>query len=118
MTTTRPTPQGTTWSSGTSLTPELWQRLLQAFDAGAPPLLACWYAGVRFEVWLAECRRFPEFELVAQRVRASGAIACLMFIQQTAATDPKIAMEFLKLAFPEFFGTKAREVPGAAELVG
>src|SRR5215831_20036331 len=113
MTATQPVERGTDWRSGTTLTAETWHRLLQAFDAGAPPLLACWYAGVRFEAWLAECRRTPEFELVAQRVRASGAIACLMFIQQTAATDPKVAMEFLKLAFPEFFGTsRTREVPG------
>jgi len=117
MTATQPVEQGTEWRSGTTLTPEVWHRLLQAFDAGAPPLLACQYAGVRFDVWLAECRRTPEFELVAQRVRASGAIACLMFIQQTAATDWRVASEFLKLAFPEFFGTKAREAPGV-ELVG
>jgi hypothetical protein len=113
----QPVERGTDWRSGTSLTADLWHRLLQAFDAGAPPLLACQYAGVRFEVWLADCRRTPEFELVAQRVRASGAIACLMFIQQTAATDWKVGAEFLKLAFPEFFGTRAREVPGV-ELVG
>jgi hypothetical protein len=112
----QPVERGTAWHSGTTLTPELWSRLLQAFDAGAPPLLACQYAGVRFEVWLVECRRTPEFELVAQRVRASGAIACLMFIQQTAATDWRVAAEFLKLAFPEFFGTRAREVSGV-ELV-
>ena len=109
----QPVERGTDWHSGTTLTVELWSRLLQAFDAGAPPLLACQYAGVRFEVWLTECRRTPEFELVAQRVRASGAVACLMFIQQTAATDWKVAAEFLKLAFPEFFGTaRVREVPG------
>ncbi|HSR22263.1 MAG TPA: hypothetical protein VLW53_01845, partial [Candidatus Eisenbacteria bacterium] len=109
----QPAPRGTTWHSGTSLTVELWSRLLQAFDAGAPPLPACQYAGIRFEAWLAECRRTPEFELVAQRVRASGAIACLMFIQQTAATDWKVAAEFLKLGFPEHFGTsRVREVPG------
>lgn len=117
MTAAPPVERGTSWHSGTALTPELWARLLDGFNAGAPPLLACQYAGVRFEVWLAECRRTPEFELVAQRVRASGAIACLMFIQQTAATDWRVASEFLKLAFPEFFGTKAREVPGA-EFVG
>ena len=109
----QPTPRGTEWRSGTTLTPETWSRLLHAFDAGAPPLLACQYAGIRFEVWLAECRRTPEFELVAQRVRAIGAVACLMFIQQTAATDWKVAAEFLKIGFPEFFGTtRAREVPG------
>ena len=113
-----PAARGTEWRSGTALKPELWHRLLEAFDAGAPPLLACQYAGIRFEVWLAECRRTPEFELAAQRVRASGAIACLMFIQQTAATDWKVAAEFLKLAFPEFFGTtRAREAAGA-EVVG
>ena len=109
--------RGTAWHSGTSLTPELWRRLLQAFDAGAPPLLACQYAGVPFRVWLAECRRTPEFELVAQRVRASGAVACLMFIQQTAATDWRVAAEFLKLAFPDHFGTRAREVPGVEGVV-
>lgn len=112
MRSAQPVERGTPWHSGTRLTVELWSRLLQAFDAGAPPLLACQYAGIRFEVWLAECRRTPEFEQVAQRVRASGAVACLMFIQQTAATDWKVAAEFLKLAFPEFFGTRAREVPG------
>ena len=67
-------------------------------------------------MWLAECRRTPEFELVAQRVRASGAIACLMFIQQTAATDWKVGAEFLKLAFLQFFGTRARAVPHRAPL--
>jgi len=117
MTAAQPVERGTDWRSGTALEPATWHRLLQAFDAGAPPLLACQYAGVRFEVWLAECRRTPEFELVAQRVRASGAIACLMFIQQTAATDWKVAAEFLKLAFPEFFGTRAREMP-SVELIG
>ena len=41
-----------------------------------------------------------------------------MFVQQTAATDWKVAAEFLKLAFPEFFGTnRAREAP-AVDLVG
>ncbi len=100
-----------------AITPELWYRLLQAFNAGAPALLACQYAEVGFNMWLAECRRTPEFELVAKRVRASGAIACLMFIQQTAATDWRVASEFLKVAFPEFFGTKAREAP-SIELVG
>ena len=118
MTAAEPVERGTDWRSGTSLTPALWSRLLDAFNAGAPPVLACQYAGIRFEVWLTECRRTPEFELVAQRVRASGAVACLMFIQQTAATDWRVAAEFLKLAFPEFFGTtRAREVPGA-EVVG
>src|SRR5262245_39584901 len=39
-----------------------------------------------------------------------------MFIQQTAATDPKVAAEFLKLAFPEFFGTsRAREITRSEE---
>src|SRR5690242_4632195 len=91
MTAAMPGLRGADWRSGTTLEPATRHRLLQAFDAGAPPLLACQYAGVRFETWLAECRRTPEFELVAQRVRASGAVACLLFIQQTAATDWRVA---------------------------
>ncbi len=47
----------------------------------------------------------------------AGVVACLMFIQQTAATDWKVGAEFIKLAFPEHFGARAREVPGV-ELVG
>ncbi|TMC03171.1 MAG: hypothetical protein E6J41_28445 [Chloroflexi bacterium] len=117
MTAAQPELRGTDWRSGTTLEPGTWHRLLQAFDAGAPPLLACQYAGVRFETWLAECRRTPEFELVAQRVRASGAVACLLFIQQTAATDWRVASEFLKVAFAEHFGSRARDVSGV-ELVG
>ena len=117
MTAAQPMERGPEWHSGTSLTAENWSRLLEAFNAGAPPMLACQYAEVSYNAWLADCRRTPDFALVAQRVRASGAVACLMFIQQTAATDWKVAAEFLKLAFPEFFGTRAREVPGV-ELVG
>jgi hypothetical protein len=107
-----------TWSTPSAISPEMWYRLLEAFNAGAPPLLACEYAGVEFETWLAECGLTPEFRIVAKRVRASGAIACLLFIQRTAATDPKLAAEFLKLAFPEFFGTaRTREAPPTENMV-
>ncbi len=118
MSATTPMPPEAERPRGPSFTAYQWYRLFQAFDAGAPPLLACQYAGVRFETWLAKCRCMPEVEQVAQRMRSSGAVACLMFLQQTAATDVKVASEFLKVAFAEHFGTaRTREVP-AAELVG
>ena len=102
-----------------AITPEVWHRLLTALDAGAPTPLACQYAGIGYETWLAECRRIPEFGLEAERVSASGVVACLRFVQATGAQEWRAASEFVKLVRPELFGSgRTREVarpdePGA-----
>ena len=54
-----------------AITPEVWHRLLTALDAGAPMTLACQYAGIGYETWLAECRRIPEFAVEVEKVGAS-----------------------------------------------
>jgi hypothetical protein len=100
------------------ITSEAWQRLLVALDAGAPPHLACQYAGLGYETWLAECRRIPEFAVEAEKVSASGVVACLRFLQQTAASEWRASLEFLKAARPDLFGSSAartREVARSDE---
>src|SRR2546421_5693825 len=93
------------------ITQEVWLRLLTALDAGAPPPLACQYAGIGYETWLAECRRIPEFGIEADRVSASGVVACLRFVQATGAGEWRAASEFVKLVRPELFGSsRTREV--------
>ena len=94
------------WNGQSSpITPEAWQRLLAALDAGAPPQLACQYAGLGYEIWLGECRRIPEFAIEAEKVGASGVVACLRFIQATGAGEWRAASEFVKLVRPELFGS-------------
>src|SRR5947207_8026638 len=98
------------------ITTEAWRRLLTALDAGAPPQLACQYAGLGYETWLAECRRIPEFGIEAEKVGASGVVACLRFIQATGAGEWRAASEFVKLVRPELFGSsRTREVPRVDE---
>jgi hypothetical protein len=95
---------------------EMWHRLLAALDAGAPPQLACQYAGIGYETWLAECRRIPEFAIEAEKVSASGVVACLRFIQATGAGEWRAASEFVKLVRPELFGSsRTREAPRVDE---
>jgi hypothetical protein len=89
------------------ITEEMWRRMLAALDAGAPPPLACQYAGLGYETWLAECRRIPEFAIEAEKVSASGPVAALRFLQQTAASEWRASLEFLKAARPDLFGSSA-----------
>jgi hypothetical protein len=108
-------------STSSSIAPETWLRLLTALDAGAPTTLACQYAGIGYETWLAECRQIPEFGVEAERVSASGVIACLRFLQATGASEWRASADFVKLVRPDLFGTsRTREVvrsdePGAAD---
>jgi hypothetical protein len=89
---------------------EARQRLMQALNAGSPHLLACEYAGIPVEVYREQRRRDPAFALEADRVRATGQVSCLMFIQAITAEDWKVAVEFLRLTRPELFGTgRARD---------
>jgi hypothetical protein len=98
------------------ITEEMWRRLLVALDAGAPPHLACQYAGLGYETWLTECRRVPEFAIEAEKVSASGVVACLRFIQATGAGEWRAASEFVKLVRPELFGSsRTREAPRVDE---
>jgi hypothetical protein len=100
------------------ITPTQWSRLLEAFDAGASAQLACQYAGVQYETWLAERRRVPEFGAEADKVSASGPVAAMRFLQATAATEWRCALEFLKAARPDLFGSSAartREVARSGE---
>jgi hypothetical protein len=95
---------------------EMWRRMLAALDAGAPPQLACQYAGLGYETWLAESRRVPEFSIEAEKVSASGVVACLRFIQATGAGEWRAASEFVKLVRPELFGSsRTREAPRVDE---
>jgi hypothetical protein len=105
------------WNEQSSpISPEAWQRLLAALDAGAPPPLACQYAGLGYETWLAECRRVPEFAIEAEKVGASGVVACLRFIQATGAGEWRASSEFVKLVRPELFGSsRTREAPRVDE---
>jgi hypothetical protein len=83
------------------------ERLLQALNAGAPHLLACEYAGVTLVTYREQRRRDPAFALECDRVRASGQVSCLMFVQASAVEDWKVSVEFLKLTRPDLFGTSA-----------
>jgi hypothetical protein len=81
------------------------QRLMQALNAGSPHLLACEYAGIPVESYREQRRRDQAFALEADRVRATGQVSCLIFIQAAAVEDWKVAVEFLKLTRPELFGS-------------
>ncbi len=93
------------------ITPEVWQRLLRAFDAGVPPAAACRYAGVTLATWEAECQRIPEFAIEAGKVEMSGLVSAWMFLQQTAASEWRAALELIKL----YGSTRAREAGGLYE---
>jgi hypothetical protein len=97
MTTTQPRPRGTDWRSGTSLTAEVWLRLLTALDAGAPPHAACRYAGISLAAWERERQRIPEFGVVADQVEASGYVAAWRFLQLAAASEWRASLELIKL---------------------
>jgi hypothetical protein len=89
---------------------EVRERLMQALNAGAPHLLACEYAGITLETYREQRRRNPALGLECDRVRASGQVSCLMFVQSTAIEDWKVSVEFLKLTRPDLFGTsRSRE---------
>src|SRR2546430_11821382 len=90
-----------------AIAPEVWWRLLTALDAGAPMPLACQYAGIGYETWLAECRRIPEFGIEAERVSASGLVACLRFVQATGAEEWRAGSGVLREWGPERFGARA-----------
>src|SRR5262245_25570382 len=89
----------------TPITGEVWARLHRALDAGAPVALACQYAGLPYAAWLAECERVPELAIEAGRVSASGPVSALLMLQQTGATEWRAALEFLKAARPDLFGS-------------
>jgi len=93
------------------ITPELWRRLLTAFDAGMPAWAACKRAGISLAVWEAECQRIPEFATEAGKVEMSGLEAAWMFLQQTAAPEWRAALELIKL----YGSTRAREAGGLYE---
>src|SRR5438034_1044719 len=93
------------------ITPETWQRLLRAFDAGMPAAAACKRAGISLAVWEAECQRIPEFATEAGKVEMSGLEAAWMFLQQTAASEWRAALELIKL----YGSTRAREAGGLYE---
>jgi len=97
MTTAQSRPRGTEWSSGTSLTPEVWSRLLTALDAGAPPAAACRYAGISLATWERERQRIPEFGVEADKVEMSGLVAAWRFLQMAAASEWRGALEYIKL---------------------
>jgi hypothetical protein len=93
------------------ITPEVWERLLKAFDAGMPPAAACKRAGISLAVWEAECQRIPEFATEAARVETSGLEAAWMFLQRTAASEWRAALELIKL----YGSTRARDTGGLYE---
>src|SRR6266700_5781221 len=93
------------------ITAETWQRLLRAFDAGAPAAAACRYAGTTLAAWEAECQRIPEFGVEAGKVEMSGLVSAWMFLQQTAASEWRAALELIKL----YGSTRAREAGGLYE---
>jgi len=72
VTAAQPVERGTEWRSGTTLTPVVWSRLLDALDAGTPPPAACLYAGISPSVWAREKQRIPEFGEVADKVERTG----------------------------------------------
>jgi hypothetical protein len=98
-------------STSSPITPELWARLLQAFDAGVPPWAACRYAGIPLAVWEAECQRIPEFGTEAGKVEMSGLVAAWMFLQRAAASEWRAALQLIKL----YGSTRTREVGGLHE---
>ena len=97
MRATQSKPRGTDWHSGTTLTAEVWWRLLDALNAGTPPDAACLYAGISPAVWEREKQRIPEFAEAANRVEWSGLVAAWRFLQMTAASEWRAALELVKL---------------------
>jgi len=97
MTASKPRPRGTEWSSGTSLTPEVWWRLLDALNAGTPQDAACLYAGIGPAVWEREKQRIPEFGTEAHKIETSGLVAAWRFVQMGAASEWRAAAELIKL---------------------
>ncbi len=93
------------------ITPEVWRRLLVAFDAGVPPAATCRYAGITLAAWEAECQRVPEFATEAGKVEMSGLVSAWTFLQQTAASEWRAALEIVKL----YGSTRAREAGGLYE---
>ncbi len=112
MTTAQPAPRGTSWHSGTSLTPEVWRRLLEALDAGTPTYVACLYAGISPAVWEREKQRIPEFAEAANRVEMSGLVAAWRFLQLTAASEWRASLELIKL----YGATRGRDLVRVEEL--
>ena len=97
MRSAQPVQRGTTWHSGTSLTAAVWQRMLTALDAGAPPPAACRYAGISLAAWQRERQRIPEFGVEADKVEASGLVAAWRFLQMAAASAWRASLEYVKL---------------------
>ena len=97
MTAAQPVERGTSWHSGTSLTPAVWWRLLDALDAGTPPYAACLHAGISPAAWEQERQRIPEFGEAADKVERSGLVAAWRFLQLTAASEWRCALEYIKL---------------------
>ena len=97
MTTTQPRPRGTDWHSGTSLTAEVWWRLLDALNAGTPQDAACLYAGISPAVWEREKQRIAEFGTEAHKIEMSGLVAAWRFVQMAAASEWRAAAELIKL---------------------
>src|SRR5438132_1905536 len=93
------------------ITPQAWRRLLEAFDVGAKPELACRYAGISLATWQAECERIREFKTEAEKVDASTYVAVLRLLLGAAASEWRAGVEYLKTTRPELFGTtRTREV--------
>src|SRR5881398_2694661 len=98
-------------SQPSPISPQAWRRLLEAFDVGARPELACRYAGISLATWEAECERIREFRTEAEKVEASTYVAVLRLLLGAAASEWRASLEFLKTTRPELFGTgRAREV--------
>jgi len=97
MATTQPRPRGSEWRSGTSLTPGVWWRLLDALNAGTPQDAACLYAGISPAVWEQEKQRIPEFGTEAHKIEMSGLVAAWRFVQMAAASGWRAAAELIKL---------------------
>jgi hypothetical protein len=93
----RPDLRGTDWRSGSSLTPEVWWRLLDALNAGTPQDAACLYAGISPAVWEREKQRIPEFGTEAHKIEMSGLVAAWRFVQMAAASEWRAAAELIKL---------------------
>src|SRR2546430_8448647 len=94
-----------------AISPEVWARLRQASDAGAPAWAACRYAGIPLAVWEAECQRIPEFGTEAGKVEMSGLVAAWMFLQRASASEWRASLELIKL----YGSTRTREAGGLYE---
>jgi len=96
MSETRPSP----------ITPAVRRRFLRALDAGLPPPAACRRAGIDFATWEAERARNPVLAAQADRIETSGLEAAMRFLQMTAATEWRCALEVVKL----HYSLRGREV--------